>query len=323
MGHEIYLEKLKKNIIVICFVFLFSAFLALPSVTQAARLYFEPASGSFPPDKPFSVEIMIDTEKDEINTAKINFNFPSEIFEVENFSDGGSIVNFWIERPAIKDGVFSFGGIIAGGFRGKGLLLKIFIVSKKEGKGDIVFGNGLQVLLNDGKGTEAQIKTSPAGFTIFKGVKIPEISESEIKDNDPPEDFKPVIGQSRDIFGGKWFLAFSTQDKKSGIDRYEIQENRTSGIENGKWTRAESPYPLKDQGLGSYIYVRATDKAENSIIAVVLPQKTVEWYDNYWIWIILIIVASAFVYLRRRKVILKILGFVKQRGITGESQNEG
>ena len=90
-------------------------------------------------------------------------------------------------------------------------------------------------------------------------------------------------------WNGKWFLVFNAQDKDSGIDNYKILENRKWKIENGNWEIAESPYLLKDQELKSRIYVKAVDKSGNERIAEVLPQNPPKWYENYLIFIIIIL----------------------------------
>jgi len=91
------------------------------------------------------------------------------------------------------------------------------------------------------------------------------------------------------MFEGKYFLVFATQDKKSGIAHYEVQENRRQKIESRKWIETESPYILKDQELRSYIFVKAVDKAGNERIAVVEPRYPIKWYEMYEIWGIIIV----------------------------------
>ncbi|HHE65575.1 MAG TPA: hypothetical protein ENL09_06080 [Bacteroidetes bacterium] len=87
------------------------------------------------------------------------------------------------------------------------------------------------------------------------------------------------------IYDGKYFIVFSTVDKQTGLDHYEILEitpeelekikKEDGGIANffnklfGKWEEksswkeGESPYLLADQSLGSVIKVKAIDKAGN------------------------------------------------------------
>ena len=124
------------------------------------------------------------------------------------------------------------------------------------------------------------------------------------EDRDLPEEFAPQIAADPAIFEGKWFLVFSTQDKGSGVDHYEIQETRQAEMKNKKWVIGESPYLLKDQGLKSYIYVKAIDKSGNERIVMLPPQKPLSWYENYKNWLI-IILGFVIVYVVI-KIILKI-----------------
>jgi len=82
-------------------------------------------------------------------------------------------------------------------------------------------------LLNDGSGTEAKLSPSILNFQVV-GINSPNQPPpiSEIKDTEPPELFTPEIGRQPDIFNNQWFLAFTTQDKNSGISHYEVREIR-------------------------------------------------------------------------------------------------
>jgi len=59
---------------------------------------------------------------------------------------------------------------------------------------------------------------------------------------------------------GKYFLVFSTQDKGSGVDHYEVREGRFGGF-----SEVSSPYILKYQSLDKKIFVKAIDKFGNEI----------------------------------------------------------
>jgi len=80
-------------------------------------------------------------------------------------------------------------------------------------------------------------------------------------DTTKPEEFKPEIAEIE----GKKYLVFSTIDKTSGVDYYEVLETRNKKQET--WKIAKSPYILSDQGLESKISVKAVDKAGNERIS--------------------------------------------------------
>ncbi len=188
-----------------------------------------------------------------------------------------------------------------------------------------------KVLLNDGKATETELSVMNYALRIIEEIRdadsdsdVPDsrfdseaqsssledrqdsgsetqyssggsVAQNNVVDVEPPEDFQPVITRIPEISGDKWFLVFNSQDKDSGIDHYEIQENRNQKIENKaiedkEWAAAESPHLLNDQKLRSYVYVKAVDKASNEKITMLPPQNPLAWYEKYWVWGIIILV---------------------------------
>jgi len=165
-----------------------------------------------------------------------------------------------------------------------------------ETEAKIEFLESSQVLLNDGLGTLAKLTTKGAVFTILpekKEAPIDEWQEELEKDNILPESFETEIHQTPAIFEGKYFIIFSTTDKQTGIDYYEVKEGKKD------WKKGESPYLLDDQGLKSIIKVKAIDKAGNERIAEYIPEKPFP----YWI-IIIIIVGLVIIAWRIRKFLI-------------------
>jgi len=277
-------------------------FSVLPFGARAAILYFKPDSGKYYQDETFSVHLMIDTEKDCINTVKGEIDFSKDVLEAVNFATGNSILTIWLQTPKIDQnlGKISFIGGIPGGYCGPlpgepgelDLLLKIFFKTKREGMANLRFSEESQVLLNDSLGTPAKLTIKGAVFTILPG--IPEVPKEEWqaeleKDNIPPEPFEIEIHQEPAIFEGKYFIIFSTTDKQTGIDYYEIKEGKRD------WKRGESPYLLEDQDLKSIIKVKAVDKAGNERLAEYIPPKKITWKD--WLpWLILILIVASIIY---------------------------
>ena len=120
--------------------------------------------------------------------------------------------------------------------------------------------------------------------------KASAIVHKKEKDRESPETFRPEIARDESLFDGKWFLVFATQDKKSGIDHYEVKETRQGTLTMfSKWIPAESPYVLQDQGLRSYVFVKAVDKERNARVTKVSPQNPLGWYENYENWFIIVL----------------------------------
>jgi hypothetical protein len=110
-------------------------------------------------------------------------------------------------------------------------------------------------------------------------------------DTTPPEEFKPEIAEIE----GKKYLVFSTTDKISGVDHYEIaipSKGPLFGLvsELVQWKTGNSPYLLEDKTLDEKIFVKAIDKAENEQISeIILPSKPFPYYILILALIILVI----------------------------------
>lgn len=296
---------LKKLVLVSISFVLFSGL----TPVQAAVLYLEPAQGEYQSGDTFMVDVRIDTEDECINTVEANLSFSQALLKAVDFSQGNSILTLWVTLPSFNQeaGLISFSGGIPGGYCGQipgdigesNLLGKIiFRVVPREvpgGSAEVVFRDDSQVLLNDGLGTPAKLTTKGAIFEILEKTEIlkDEWQEELEKDNIPPEPFKIEINQDPAIFEGKYFITFSTTDKQTGIDYFEVAEVRPGAEPRGmgrgttlNWKKGDSPYLLENQDLKSIIKVRAVDKAGNERIAEYLPpQKPFP----YWIIIPVII----------------------------------
>ena len=297
--------KIRNSFLLLIFSF---SFLLLPLVAQSAVLYLSSSSGEYYEDHTFIIEARIDTEGECINTVEANLSFPPDILEAVDFSLGNSILIFWVSPPSISQetGLVSFTGGIPGGYCGKlpgdpgeSNLLGKMIFKVKEipqiltpGAAEIEFLENSQVLLNDGLGTPAQLSLKGIVLTILPekvGVSKDEWQEEIKKDITFPEQFEIKTHQDPAIFEGKYFIVFSTTDKQTGIDHYEVKEGK------GEWMTTQSPYLLKDQSLQSIIKVKAVDKAGNERIAEHIPAK-----NHYWI-IILVLVGMGIIIWRLLK----------------------
>ena len=81
-----------------------------------------------------------------------------------------------------------------------------------------------------------------------------------------------------------------TQDKGSGIEKYQVKETKYRIFTSAKWLDSTSPYILKDQDLRSFVYVKAIDKYGNERIEKILPRNPLSWYENFENWFIIVLV---------------------------------
>jgi len=286
--------NLKRTMLLFC-VISFVLFFSVDA--NAANLYLDPAEGDHQPGDTFSVNIRIDNDNDCINAAKVDLSFTKSTVNAVDFSKGDSIFTLWVEEPAIdqEEGLVSFAGGIPGGYCGRipgdpGLsnvlgtvIFRIpgfTIGSTQDDQVSIKILETSRVLINDGFGTEATLSFSPtARFNILgkTGNAQNEWLDKLQSDNIPPEPFVVSINQDVSLFGGDYFIIFSTTDKQTGLDHFKVLESRndvflSETTKNSVGIVARSPYRLDDQTLQSVITVTAYDKAGNTRVVRFKPQ---------------------------------------------------
>lgn len=257
--------------------------LLVPSVVWGAQAYFITSQNTVGVGKEMVVEVYVDTEHESVNAVEGSIVFPLDYVEVVDIRNGNSSINFWVERPFVVDtGSIAFSGIVPGGITGKIYLFSFTVKVLREG--DMVFNvRDIRVLKNDGTGAGLKVSTTPLRVSLVRNGGGDDMKDRE--DSISPEGFKPEVAQDAEMFDGKYFLVFATQDKGSGIDFYEVKEGFF-----GTYKKAESPYVLDNQKLNTKIYVKAVDKKGNEKIAIINPQNPVPWYRDYLILGILLVV---------------------------------
>jgi hypothetical protein len=284
---------MKKNKLKLKFLlpFFVACFLFVSQIVQAAELKLNSSSEEFGVNKTFQVDFVLNAEGESINALEGQILFPADLLELKEVREANSIISFWIEQPRVGEaGKIIFSGITPGGFKEtNGLIFSAIFLTKVEGKGTITI-NQSQALINDGLGTPAAVSISDLPFSVVIEPKTTTPEPGKIIDNELPEQFKPEIASSQDIFDGKNFLVFATKDKGSGIAKYEVREYRQKLFSFfTPWKEAVSPYLLTDQKLKSYIFVKAIDLSGNERIEEIAPRFALAWYENYLVYVIILI----------------------------------
>ena len=298
----------KLNYLIVSVVILF-----FPFLSKAAVLYIDPATGTFGPNERFIAKIKIDNQGECVNAMDIGVTF-SDNLKMIDFTTGNSIINLWITKPDssnmskinLQKG-FSFSGGIPGGYcgpisgdSGESNILgeAVFTTqtanemqSASSSLADVSFKSDPQVLLNDGKGTAAKVITRNAKISLVASKKpSPDEWNQRLRDDDvPPETFTIELDKNPNIYEGKYYIIFSTVDKQTGVDHYEVLEiepgkqlsddanksimDKIFGAKKPQWIVAQSPYVLEDQSLQSDIQVKAIDKAGNERIVKYFPKE--------------------------------------------------
>ncbi|OGF26858.1 hypothetical protein A2303_06590 [Candidatus Falkowbacteria bacterium RIFOXYB2_FULL_47_14] len=293
-----------------------SILLLLPVCANAAVLYLDPAQGEYGPGDSFTADIKIDVDGECVNTVEAFIGFPSDYLNIIDFLIGESILNLWVEKPdraGLKEvnqkGELHFSGGIPGGYCGKipgdpgesNILGRIvfqvpgMIISDIDRDSlSVDFSAASRVLLHDGLGTADVLTTRGAVYKFSGASTDPDESwREDIKsDTISPLPFVIELRSDPGIFDGRYYIIFSTTDKETGMDHFEVLEitpEELSGITDkpglyerlfmepktpSAWKRAKTPYLLEDQSLLSVIRVKAVDKAGNERIEEYVPPES-------------------------------------------------
>lgn len=284
------------------FVLILIALCLAPLTSFAAEISFSAPKNTFAIQEDFLVQIYLDTKGESVNAVAGTVKFPDSLVDVQEVRDGNSAINFWVEKPhEVQTGKIAFSGITTGGFVGsKIFLFSIVFHSNKLGSGEVSLED-IQTLKNDGSGTNIQTDSSPFAFSISKTSNTQTQADLSIADTNPPEDFTPFITRDPHIFDGKYFIVFSTVDKSSGVDHYEVRESAFLGF-GGDYIQADSPYELQGQHLLQTIYVKAVDKNGNERIVKINPQNRLAWLLEF----IILVILGVLVFYVYKKIWLKI-----------------
>lgn len=263
------MKKLKSILIIFA--------LLLPVSVLASEVRLELSKVDVKEGDELTVSVMVHAD-DEINAVEGTLVFDKDKLEVKKIIDGSSSINFWIEKPQVNNEGIRFSGITPGGFEGtNNLLFSVVFRVKEEGLAQLSLKD-TKALINDGLGTEEALVLFGAEANIVRGDST--ANREVIKDTTPPESFIISLAQDPNIFNGKWFAVFSTQDKDTGVSLYEIREYKFRALSFlSRWKKAESPYELRDQSLKSFIEVRATDSLGNHRVSKIDPQNAILWYE--------------------------------------------
>ncbi len=230
--------------------------LLLPcSYLQAATIYLEPEKAQYDYGDTFTMDIKLDVDGDCVNTVEAGIVFPKDLMQVKDFSNGESILSFWIDDPATGDkkgindqGILHFIGGIPGGYCGKipgdpgisNVLGKIIFyipsltADKNERIAKITFNDETKVLLNDGFGTEDKLSLKDSEIVISDKQILKKDEWSSLVKGDiiQPEPF--IVELQHDpqkiIFDGDNYIIFNTTDKQTGVDHYMVLELQAGDV---------------------------------------------------------------------------------------------
>lgn len=161
-------------------------FLLAPAVTEAATLFYSPASRTYTVGERFSVSAVIESETQAMNAVAADISFPQNLLELTSISQSGSVVGFWVQEPGYSNqsGTAYFEGVVLNGYQGTaGRLVTLNFRARAVGTATVRFSSGT-ILANDGLGSTLPAGLGTATFTIRAA---PERAESTTTAFDIPE----------------------------------------------------------------------------------------------------------------------------------------
>lgn len=276
------------------------ACMALPA--YAAHLHLAPASVSENRLDTFYIPVRIDAQGECINAVDVAIAYDPTELSVRDISTGDSILTLWTSWPTIeKDadgrevGRVTFSGGTPGGYCGRvegdpgrtdtlaTLVISGVPQALQAGEAtttSLIMEPISAVYRHDGSGEKASLTLLGADLILVQSTSTPtDVWLTDVRaDTIAPEFFEITLVRGPSTGHERHYIVFSTTDKQSGIDHYEVLETDPDRFgflswlpQAAYWARVESPYVLRDQHLRSKIMVKAVDKNGNERVAVYTP----------------------------------------------------
>ena len=248
----------------------------------------------------FAAEIFLDTEGENINAVEGSVVLPENVI-VREVRYRGSVVSLWLSNPAERNSeVVDFAGVIPGGYQatpdkvGRGNLFTLVLSASKTGTGRLSFGTETSAYTNDGEGTKILASKNAISVSVLENGASK--GEAIGEDTLSPESFTPVVVSGEPYGREGSVLIFATQDKDSGVMKYEIGSSYFKFFPEAfvVWIEAESPYTLSKAQSDQYVFVRARDTAGNTRIEVVSPAFSATAFTVTWLVPVLILLVLGF-----------------------------
>lgn len=265
-------------------VFVALLVVCIPILTRGASLYFTVPRDVVFVGEDFEVSLMLDTEGESVNAIEGTVLFPSETLVLDGIETGASVIDLWIVSPREDADEVSFLGVVPGGFVGvrepgtqrllPGIIATLLVKAEQAGTAEFSVQDA-QVLKHDGVGTPLPVIAKSKKITVTENLALEAKDEKrKITDITPPEPFEIMFVRDAALYEGKLTAIFAAQDNESGVAYYDVAERRGEKTKNYAelaWSRAESPYLLKDQGRWNRVYMRAVDNAGNIRVVSASP----------------------------------------------------
>lgn len=210
----------------------------------------------------FSVGVQLSTGGVPVNAFDITLTYPSDVTVFKGYTDEGSIKKTWITSPTDSSGEIHFAGLISGGVDGVYTpdntkaqaipLVTLLFTSKSFGEGDFRVVRS-DILKNNGMGSSLTHTISNSTIAVLKDSEGSDKSAKDTVDTELPEPFDISFIKENNSSGTPALLIFSTIDKISGIEKYQLQ------LDDDTWQDVKSPLSVTQNIFTKRVTIRALD----------------------------------------------------------------
>ena len=193
-------KKITRNSFLFRISFFVLFFLTTATSSFAANIVLSPAKISTKVGKTFTVDVLVNSNKDPINAVSALVTYPSDVVSVSSISKTGSFISLWAEEPSFSNtsGTLNFEGVALNpGFNGStGKVITITFKAKQAGNVNLLVKTGA-VLANDGNATNVLGTTAGAFVLIDEDTKdtTPSVKEEKKEEKvEKPVEVKVVTG---------------------------------------------------------------------------------------------------------------------------------
>jgi len=316
----------------------------------AAQVYIDAGDDLYPRLDTFYVPVRIDTQGACMNAVDVVVSYDPQELMVHDVAIGNSIITLWAEKPTVERseggaelGRVHFSGGVPGGYCGRvagdpgtsGVLVELVMrgVPQALAIGEmstttLFLMPETAVYRNDGTGEVLDHTLLGAELTLVQTEGTPQdVWASDVEsDTIAPELFEITFVKGPSVGNRKSYVVFNTVDKQSGMSHYEILETDPDRFgllkwfpRESLWTKAESPYVLRDQRLHSKILVKAVDRKGNERVVTYEPPVSIatELTNPYVVVVLALgLVLIAILVL----AVLLVVRALRRKGVTGDTE---
>lgn len=311
------LHPTAKNILVLCTPCLI--LLATPTSVYAGTINLSPSSGSFQPNRPFAVDVVIDEKEYAFNAAQATVTL-SDNLSVSDVVLGNCDFSF-IKTPSVQNP--SFVGVILGGLKKNCTVYSLTLLPSGSDKASITISDGS--IKRHGNAAELLTAVQYGSYTIDTG-NIGSLISNIFSNNSGSNQFVPATADAATLASGEdvedYTIAVKVVDEKnepireaSVVLKPQLQATETT-VQEAKTNEAGI---VEFKGVDPNIYTVSAKhndkliaehiinaKGSNPVLALGLQENKEK--PNYWPLIAgLLGIAAVILYIFRSRIIRPFL----------------